>query len=82
MHERTSRACAVHMLQQRRLRLIDVARRAHRAWLPLPHVPCGTPIMQRIGRLGWGLGEGSRTSGRLGVQKGPLCSSYGVVSKS
>jgi len=53
------------MLQRRRLRLIDVARRAHRPWLPLPHVPLGRPIMQRIGSLGWGLGDGSRTSGGL-----------------
>jgi len=39
--------------------LIDVAYRAHRPWLPLPHVPWGRHIMQ------WGLGDGSRTSGRL-----------------
>jgi len=26
---------------------------------------CGRPIMQRIGSLGWGLGNGSRTSGGL-----------------
>jgi len=32
VHERTSRACAAHILQRRRLRLIDVARRAHRPW--------------------------------------------------
>jgi len=24
-------------------------------WLPLPRVPCGRPIMQRIGSLEWGL---------------------------
>jgi len=34
-------------------------------WLPLPHIPCGRPIMQRIGSLGWGLGDGSCTSGGL-----------------
>ena len=65
VHERTSHACAAHTLQRRRLRLIDVARRAHRPWLPLSHVPCGRPIMQRTGSLGWGLGDGSRTSGGL-----------------
>jgi len=53
------------MQQRRRLRLIDVAQRAHRPWLSLPHIPCGRPIMQRIGSLGWGLGEGSHTSGGL-----------------
>ena len=57
----TSRACAAHIPQ----RLIDVARRAHRPWLPLPHVPCSRPIMQRLGSLGWGLGDGSCTSGGL-----------------
>ena len=34
-------------------------------WLPLPHVPCGRPIMQCIGSLGWGLGDGSCASGAL-----------------
>jgi len=65
VHERMSRACAAHILQRRHLSLIDVARRAHRPWLPLPHVPCGRPIMQRIGSLGWGLGDGSHASGGL-----------------
>jgi len=59
VHERTSRACAAHIPQRRHLCLIDVACRAHRPWLPLPHIPCGKPIMQ------WGLGGGSRTSGGL-----------------
>jgi len=63
VHERTSDACAAHTPQ--RLRLIDVARRAHRPWLSLFHVPCGRPIMQRIGSLGWGLGDGSCTSSGL-----------------
>jgi len=45
--------------------LIDVARRAHRPWLPLSHISCGRPIMQRTGSLGWGLGDGSCTSGGL-----------------
>jgi len=31
-------------------------------WLPLPHFPCGRPIMQCIGSLGWGLWDGSCTS--------------------
>ena len=39
VHECTSHACAAHILQQWRLRLIDVTRRAHRPWLPLPHIP-------------------------------------------
>ena len=43
-------------------------------WCRLPCKPsvapsasrsCGRPIMQRIGSLGWGLGNGSRTSGGL-----------------
>jgi len=77
-------ACAARILQQWRLRLIDVACCAHRPWLPwlpLPHIPCGRPIMQCIGSLGWGLGDGSCTSGglKLCMQKGPLCSSYCVV---
>jgi len=41
---RQSDADAAHILQQRRLRLIDVDLHAHRPWLPLPHVPCGRPI--------------------------------------
>ena len=62
------------------LRLIDVACRAHRPWLFLSHIPCGRPIMQRIGSLGWGLGDGSCISGGLNcVQKGPLWSSYPAV---
>ena len=65
VHERTSHACTAHMPQRRRLRLIDVARHAHRPWLPLPHIPCCRPIMQRIGSLGWGLGDGSHASGGL-----------------
>ena len=60
-----SRTCGARIPQQRRLRLIDFARRAHHPWLPLPHVPWGRPIMQRIGSLGWGLGDGSCTSGGL-----------------
>jgi len=52
VHEHTSRACSAHIPQRRRLRLIDVTRHAHRPWLPLPHIPCGRPIMQRIGSLG------------------------------
>jgi len=52
-------------------------------WLPLSHIPCGRPIMQRIGSLGWGLGDGICTSGGLNcVQKDRLCSSYRVESKS
>jgi len=65
VQERTSRACAAHIPQRRRLRLIDVACHAHRPWLPLPHIPCGKPIMQRIGSLGWGLGDGSCSSDGL-----------------
>ena len=79
VHERMSRACAAHILQ--RLHLIDVARRAHRPWLPLPHVPCGRPIMQRIGSLGRGR-QLHQWWAKLCVQKGPLCSSYRVESKS
>jgi len=63
IHERTSHACAAHIPQQRHLRLIDVARRAHHPWLPPPHLTYSRPIMQRIGSLGWGLGDG--TSGGL-----------------
>jgi len=44
VHECTSFACAAYIRQRRRLRLIDVACRAHHPWLPLPHVPCGRPI--------------------------------------
>jgi len=51
--------------QRRRLCLIAVACRAHRPWRLLSHVPCGRPIMQRIGSLGWGLGDGSCSSGGL-----------------
>ena len=65
VHERMSRAYAAHIPQRRCLRLIDVAHRAHRPWLPLPHIACGRPIMQRTGSLGWGLQYGSRTSGGL-----------------
>jgi len=79
-----SHACTAHIPQRRRLRLIAVACRAHRPWLPLPHIPCGRPIMQCIGSLGRGLGDGSCTSGGLNYvcRKCPLCSSYRVVSKS
>ena len=42
-------ACALLAYQRRRLRLIDVvARHAHRPWLPVPHIPCGRPVMQHI----------------------------------
>ena len=62
-NECTSLTCTAHMPQQRRL--IDVACLAYRLWLPLPHVPCRRPIMQRIASLRWGLGDGSCTSGGL-----------------
>jgi len=62
---RMSLACAARILQWWRLRLIDVACRAHCPWLPLRHIPCGRPIMQSIGSLGWGLGNGSCASGGL-----------------
>jgi len=66
VHERTSLTYTAHIPKQQRLHLIDVvSRRAHRPWLPLPHIPCGRPIMQRIGSLWWGLGNGSRASGGL-----------------
>jgi len=38
---------------------------AHHPWLPLPHIPSSRPIMKHTGSLGWGLGDGSPTSGGL-----------------
>jgi len=61
----TSRACAAHAPQWQHLHLIDVTCRAHHPWLPLPDIRCGRPMMQHIGSMGWGLGDGSCTSGGL-----------------
>ena len=61
----TSHACAAHAPQWQHLHLIDVTCRAHHPWLPLPHIRCGGPMMQHIGSLGWGLGDGSCTSGGI-----------------
>jgi len=82
VHERTSRACTAHILQRHRLRLIIVTRHAHCPWLALPHVLCGRPYDAAHWEPGVGTWGRHQWWAKLCMQKGPLCSSYRVVSKS